>query len=489
MSEIINKLKNNKILLTIIGIAVLLRVIGITYGYPYIFNIDEPATVRSALGIRYTPIIDHFDWPHFTFYFNYLFYLIFIKARAVLQIAGLQKILEGGFPILWNDPFVFYSISRLINALCGALTVIPTYLLARDMFSKRVGIIAAAIFAIVPFHVYLSHVATPDTLLLFFVTWAIYFSYKFSVSMRYRDIILAAIFFGISSGIKYNAIILSLILVLFVFFKLKSSNQLTAKSIKDVFIKFLLFGVIALITLLITTPAIVTDWDIFWSYEYGKGFLWQLFENSGPLGFSEYLPALHKQLTGIIDSTGYIVSVFFAYAIYKTFSKDASREDKSLVYIMSGVILAFFLFMSRYERSGPHYFIPIYSLIAVVCAWGIEKIKSKLVLYVGLIILFGLSLYQTGLFLRLDTRKLALDYYQEAREKGGKIYAEGTDMSEADVINNLNMKKAKKGFELEENDLVIVQTEIKNNDKIILIDTIDNFFRQGPIIYVYKKSI
>ena len=100
----------------------------------------------------------------------------------------------------------------------------------------------------------------------------------------------------------------------------------------------------------------------------------------------------------------------------------------------------------------------------------------------------GFSMHSTGLFLRKDTRNLALEYYEAAREAKGKIYIQGTDLQEADVINNLNMKKAKDGFELGENDVVIVQNPIENNDKIRLIETIGNSFRQGPIIYVYKKA-
>ncbi len=492
MSETINKIKSTvikyKYLFIILGVAFLFRVIGITYGYPYVFNIDEPATVRSSLGLRYTSEINHFDWPHFTFYFNYFFYVVFIKARAVLQLIGLQGFLERMFPVLWSDPFIFYVISRFLNALLGTLTIIPIYLLTRDMFSRRAAIIASALFAVIPFHVYLSHVATPDVSLLFFLSWAIYFSYKFSISLKYKDIILAAIFFGISSGIKYNAIIMSIILVLFVFFKLKSENQLNAKVIKNIFVKFVVFGLISLITLLATTPEIITDWDIFWSYDYGRGFLWQLFENSGPLGFSDYVPAILVQLRNIAGSTGFVMAVLFLYSVTKAYDKDTKPQEKNLIIIMSAVILGFILFMSRYSRSGPHYFIPMYSLLAVVCAWGLNKIKIKSILFLSLIVLMWFSFHSTGLFLRRDTRNLALEYYEATREAKGKIYIEGTDLQEADVINNLNMKKAKDGFDLGENDVVLVQTPIENNDKIRLIETIGNSFRQGPIIYVYKKA-
>jgi hypothetical protein len=128
-----------------------------------------------------------------------------------------------------------------------------------------------------------------------------------------------------------------------------------------------------------------------------------------------------------------------------------------------------------------------------VSAWGLNKLinlaKSRLVLLLILALLSALSLYNSLIFLRDDTRNLALVYYEDARKHGGQTHISGQDLSEADYINNLNVKKVKKILEISENDVVITQTIIQNNDKIRLIETIGNFFRRGPVIYVYKQAI
>src|SRR3989344_8309710 len=108
--------------------ALAVRLVGINHGFPFIFHVDEPAVVRSALGLRFDPNPGHFDWPHLYFYLNYFLYFLFIKFRAFLQILNLRAAVEDIFPLLWRDPLIFYVISRSLSAIMGAFTVIPVYL-------------------------------------------------------------------------------------------------------------------------------------------------------------------------------------------------------------------------------------------------------------------------------------------------------------------------------------------------------------------------
>jgi len=75
---------------------------------------------------------------------------------------------SSGFFLIWSTAF------------WGALTVIPTYLIARDLFGRKTGYIAALFLAILPTHVERS-VATlsdHDPFVLFFIVLTIYFLMK-----------------------------------------------------------------------------------------------------------------------------------------------------------------------------------------------------------------------------------------------------------------------------------------------------------------------
>ena len=131
--------KINLILLGIVILAVLLRVIGITHSFPFIFHPDEPTVVRSALGIRFDPNPGHFDWPHLFIYQNYFLFMIFSKVRDIIAAIGLKSSLSSAFPIIWDDYLVFYLLSRIFAALLGAFTIIPVFYAAKNLFGKKAG--------------------------------------------------------------------------------------------------------------------------------------------------------------------------------------------------------------------------------------------------------------------------------------------------------------------------------------------------------------
>src|SRR3972149_2896119 len=143
MLAAIRKNSDLQLLLAIVLVGLGLRLWGIEHGFPFIFHPDEPAVVRSALGIRFEANPKHFDWPHLHFYLNYFLFFLFIKARGLAQALGLQAFLAAKFPLLWEDPLVFYWLSRVFDAFLGALTAVPVFLAGRKLFSKRVGLLAA----------------------------------------------------------------------------------------------------------------------------------------------------------------------------------------------------------------------------------------------------------------------------------------------------------------------------------------------------------
>src|SRR3989344_1801428 len=168
----------SKYLLFIIIIGLILRFVGITHSFPYIFHPDEPTIVRSALGIRFNPNPGHFDWPHLYVYLNYLLFMVFAKVRDFLTEFGYKEQVSFYAPIIWNDDLIFYLLTRSFTAILGALTAIPVYLAAKEVFNTRVGLLSALAISVVPFHVWHSHYSLTDVPMTFFLAWAIYFSTK-----------------------------------------------------------------------------------------------------------------------------------------------------------------------------------------------------------------------------------------------------------------------------------------------------------------------
>ncbi|MDH4122819.1 MAG: glycosyltransferase family 39 protein, partial [Thermoplasmata archaeon] len=93
------------------------------------------------------------------------------------SVATPAVFFQGMFASL-DDAVGFFLIWS--TALFGALTIIPTYLIARDMFGRRVGYVAALFLAILPAHVERSvaTLADHDSFALFFIVLTIYFLMK-----------------------------------------------------------------------------------------------------------------------------------------------------------------------------------------------------------------------------------------------------------------------------------------------------------------------
>lgn len=109
----------------------------------------------------------------------------------------LMKLLDTGMIVLahhWNHlvsgqdlPTISDEFAiRFPNVLFGALTTIILYLLARDLFSRRVGLLSALLWATGINAIIYNRIAKEDTLLVFFVLHAFYFYYR-AKNVKPRD--------------------------------------------------------------------------------------------------------------------------------------------------------------------------------------------------------------------------------------------------------------------------------------------------------------
>jgi hypothetical protein len=151
--------------------ALLLRVIGLQFGLPSVYNPDEVAIMARALSFaKGTLNPENFLYP--TFYFYVLFawvgcYLAFllITGRAD-SIAALQR-------LYFVAPAGIYTAGRFLGAVSGTLTLVPLHRLALRIADRRTALAAALFLAVAPLHVRDSHYVKHDI----FATLAIVVAY------------------------------------------------------------------------------------------------------------------------------------------------------------------------------------------------------------------------------------------------------------------------------------------------------------------------
>lgn len=104
---------------------------------------------------------------------------------------------------------------RFLPALCGTLSIPVTYHLGREFHSRDVGILAAAILAITPFHISCSQYGAPYSMLLLISQVSLFFF----IQMIKTGSGAAGAYFGLFSGlafwVTFYSVVLTFSLVLF----------------------------------------------------------------------------------------------------------------------------------------------------------------------------------------------------------------------------------------------------------------------------------
>jgi hypothetical protein len=101
------------------------------------------------------------------------------------------------------------ALLRLPNAIFGALTVIPLFLLTAAFFDRWTGLIAAALWAGGINAITFNRIGKEDTLLVFFMLFAFYFYLRAkqtdtrNVALTKRNYLLSGISFGLMLASKY----------------------------------------------------------------------------------------------------------------------------------------------------------------------------------------------------------------------------------------------------------------------------------------------
>ncbi len=154
----------------------------------------------------------------------------------------------GYFAILWiwSHIFGYTEISvRMPSVLLGVATIFITYLLGKDLFNKRVGIISALLLAIGPLHIYYSQEARMYALAAFSVALSCLFLVRLLKGGKY-----AGWFYALSVAlVLYSDYIAYLILpVQFVYVVLAERKNLIK------FIKFFSLGVVPILPWLTVLP-------------------------------------------------------------------------------------------------------------------------------------------------------------------------------------------------------------------------------------------
>jgi uncharacterized membrane protein len=395
---------------SILGSALLVRLIGLRYGLPHVYNPDEVAIMSRALAFAKGDLNPHnFLYP--SLYFYTLLAWEAVTAAAAVATRSVSSF--GAFQReFFLDPTRVYVTGRLLTALLGTATVAATARLAWRIDGPRAGLIAALLLAVLPLHVLNSHYVKHDVPVTLLIVLA-YLAYE-RLWENGGSVARAAILTGAAFATHYYTIFLAI--------PLAWSAAHGARDRGDAIKRILIAGAIAAVVFFVCSPFILVE---------PATALRDIRANrqivvDRAVGQIGYLGTIARYAAMLTEGP---MPLLFVLAVVGAVSAVAPRQTRRRTLMVLSFPCAFLLFIvGTYPAS--RYLVPLtpflalYAAIAFARAFEMDRrTRFGAIFGLGIITLAGgLESLWTDVFIRqTDTRTLAAEFIEAHVPAGSTV--------------------------------------------------------------------
>src|SRR4051812_18002107 len=392
--------------LSILAVALLLRLVGVRYGLPAGYNPDEVSIMSRALAFaKGDPNPHNFLYP--TLYFYVLFAwegltaLVAVAMGAVASFAAFQR-------EFFLDPTRVFVAGRLLTALLGTATVAATMRLGWHLRGARAGLIAGLLLAVAPLHVLNSHYVKHDVpvTLLIVLAYLAYWRLWGEDGGSERHVAIAAAVTGLAFSTHYYAIFLAI--------PLAWSAARGAATKEDAIKRVALAATVSAVVFFACSPFIVAEpataiRDIRANRQIVVD------RAVGEIGYWTSAWRYMRLLT--LDTTGAPTAILAAAGVLGGMLRGRSQTTWLLAFPVPFLLFIF----STYPAS--RYLVPLTPFIAIFAAFALDGIGgwaasrrtggrwTVAVAAVGCAVVAGATSVRTDAFIRqTDTRTLAREF-------------------------------------------------------------------------------
>lgn len=354
------------VLAAILVITSCLRLNGVGFGLPSLYDRDEPVFLLCGLHMLKELTLNPgwFGHPGTTTIYTLAITeaLVFLGGLAL----GLWQGAAGFATAVYHDPGIIVLPSRVLMVMGGVGCVYLTYRIARSLFDVPTALLAALLLAINPLHIAYSQIVRTDIQATLLMLATVLCAIAIVRHGRRRDYVLAGIMVGLACATKWPAVIavsspLGAI-------ALRSLTNATERS--SWLPRVAALGAISLATLFLTSPFLLFDYQTAFDNlrgearpahlsQTGYGFLgngwWYI---SSPLAHSVGVVGLGLGLIGMAYMT--------------------LRDRLATVTIVLPAVL-FLAAMSMQALIWPRWALPLLPFVAIFTAFGIVRLaKTRL---------------------------------------------------------------------------------------------------------------
>ncbi len=411
--------------LGIFVVALGVRLIGLRYGLPAVYNPDEVAIMSRALAFAKWDFNPHnFLYPSFYFYALFawegLTALLAVVTRSVASFGAFQR-------EFFLDPTRVFVAGRLLTALLGAGTAVATGVLGSRAWSPLAGLVAALLVAVAPLHVLNSHYVKHDVPVTFLIVLA-YLAYErlWEEARNFRlpspepaqasrrqaqgSLVAAAAITGVAFSTHYYAIFLAIPLA----WSAARGARNRADAVRRVAIAAVVSGAVFFLMspFILVEPATALR-DIAANREIVVD---RAVETLGYLASA----ARYGRLL-LFDTAGVPAALLAAAGLLVALRKEPTRALWLLAFAVPFLLFIAGTFPASRYLVPVVPFLALFAAIAVAQLWRTWRLAAQLLVAAACAVA-GVESVRTGAFIReTDTRTLALEYFHARIPSGATV--------------------------------------------------------------------
>lgn len=307
----------------------------------------------------------------------------YIKHFAVFRAHPL--LLQAMVSISFALFGVHDMVARIVPVIFGTLTVFVTYLVAKELFDRKIGLISCLILALLPFHIVFSRQVLVDVPLSFFVMLFLYFVTKYRITGHN----IYSYWTGVSCGLSFISKEVGIITIpIFLIYTLITHSLKLNKFF--IFFLGLISGVFPYFFLVLTRQDAANA-----IYHYA---IFQL-SREGHKFSPQYFSILLNEAFGYVLSILCIVSVFL---IWIESRRTKSRTYKEQIILLILTLSTFFLFYQFLPSTGDRFMITLVPPAVILgCAFlvtnSVRRLRVQKLLYLIIVplIIFSTNFYMS----------------------------------------------------------------------------------------------
>jgi len=273
--------------------------------------------------------------------------------------------------------------------IISMLSVLGIYLLGKEIFNKKVGLIASFLMSIFYLNLFFTYRLLVDLPSLTFFIFSAFFFYKYIKTKKNSNLYWFALMIGIGTLFKLSTAFLLVACLIFLLF----TEGFSFLKKKEMWISALIFWLVLL------------PYIIFGYYEFGGFVLTQASAHVAPESYLNgfnlmwgYIKLFPTYFSSIFLMLFVVGLIYFVYRPMLYFNKlKENNEIRGLLYTLLLLIIPFILISFFVNHIENRYIITCFTPIFIISGFALnflleKSLKEKNKIYVGAFILFVLIL-------------------------------------------------------------------------------------------------